>query len=103
MDFGPLVLSEAFCVLRTTVVQNVAENRFLPTFTYLFVERVIKLASQGKKMGKNLAEAVFHYKNRRYSLFTNIGVRHCCSIIKLQQKRSPATMRSPYCLDLPNV
>jgi len=97
------VLSEAFCVLRTTVVQNVAENRFLPTFTYLFVERVKKLAAAGQKPEKNLADAVFHCKNGRYSLFTNIGVGHCCSIIKLQQKRSRATMRSLNCLDIPNV
>jgi len=52
MYFGPLVLSEAFFVLRTTVVPNVAENRFLPTFTYLFAQRVRKLAVVSKKMEK---------------------------------------------------
>jgi hypothetical protein len=40
---APLVLSEAFLSSRTKVVQNVAENRFLPTFTYLFAERAKKL------------------------------------------------------------
>jgi len=56
------VLSKAFFVLKTTVVQNLAENRFLPTFTNLFVERVKKLAVAGQKPNKNLADAVFHYK-----------------------------------------
>jgi hypothetical protein len=62
IDFGPLVLSEAFFVLKTTVVQNVAENRFLPTFTYLFAERVNKLATAGQKPEKNLAMRYFTTK-----------------------------------------
>jgi hypothetical protein len=56
------VLSEAFFVLKTTVVQNMAENRFLPTFTNLFVERVIKLTVAGQKANKKLADSIFHYK-----------------------------------------
>jgi len=74
IDGGPLVLSEAFFVLKTIVVQNLAENRFLPSFTYLFAARVKKLVTVAQKPEKNLAAAVFHCKNRRYSLFTNIVV-----------------------------